>query len=82
VCTGKAGTVVRHLGPGRVRVPSLPLVVAILEDGTEQPGVRIAWATEVVGVAGYENVPFEVARIVDVRPDPAPEDEPDDDAPF
>jgi hypothetical protein len=57
-------------------------VAVVLHDGTEQGGVRIAWATEVVGVDGFDRIPFEVARIVDVRPDPAPQDEQDDSMPF
>jgi hypothetical protein len=57
-------------------------VAVVLDDGTEQGGVRVAWATEVVGVDGYDRLPFEVARIVDVRPDPAPEEEQNDAAPF
>ncbi len=57
-------------------------VAVVFDDGTEQRGVRVAWATEVVGVDGYDRLPFEIARIVDVRPDPALEDEQDDDAPF
>jgi CBS domain-containing protein len=57
-------------------------VAVVLDDGTEQRGVRVAWATEVVGVDGYDRLPFEVARIIDVRPDPSPEDEQDDAAPF
>lgn len=56
-------------------------VAVVLDDGTEQRGVRVAWATEVVGVDGYDRLPFEVARVVDVRPDPAPADE-QDYAPF
>jgi hypothetical protein len=57
-------------------------VAVVLDDGTEQGGLRVAWATEVVGVDGYDRLPFEVARIVDVRPDPAPEEEQNDAAPF
>jgi len=57
-------------------------VAVVLDSGNEQEGVRVAWSTEVVGVDGHEGIPFEVARIVDVRPDPAREDEYDDGAPF
>lgn len=57
-------------------------VAVSLDNGNEQEGVRVAWATEVVGVDGHEGIPFEVARIVDVRPDPAREDEYVDAAPF
>jgi hypothetical protein len=50
-------------------------VTVVLDDGTEHGGVRVAWATEVVGVDGQEEIPFEVARIVDVQPDPAPDED-------
>jgi hypothetical protein len=53
-------------------------VVAILDNGTEVPGVRVLWATEVVGVDGEEQISFDTARVVDVRPDPTPEREPDE----
>jgi hypothetical protein len=46
------------------------------------PGVRVLWATEVVGVGGHDRLPFDVARIVDVRADPEPEQEPDENAPL
>jgi hypothetical protein len=57
-------------------------VTVALDDGTEHEGVHVAWATEVVRVDGHDNIPFDVARIVEVRPDPAPEVELGDDAPF
>jgi hypothetical protein len=57
-------------------------VVTVLDDGTEVPGVRVLWATEVVAVDGHERIPFEVGSIVDVRPDPTPEHEPDETEPF
>lgn len=57
-------------------------VTVVLDDGTAHGGVRVAWATEVVGMDGHEDLPFEVARIVDVRPDPAPEDASGDAEPF
>jgi hypothetical protein len=56
-------------------------VVAVLDDGTEVPGVHVLWATEVVWVEGHEAVPFVAARIVDVRADPAPEIESNADSP-
>jgi hypothetical protein len=57
-------------------------VVVVLDDGMEFSGVHVLWATEVVWVEGHEGLPFEVARVIDVRNDPAPEVESDDDAPF
>jgi hypothetical protein len=57
-------------------------VVAVLDDGTEVPGVRVLWNTEVVAVDGHERIPFDVASVVDVRPDPTPEREPDETEPF
>ena len=56
-------------------------VAVVLDDGIEQLGVHVAWATEVVGVDGHDRLPFEVARIVDVRPDPEAEDDEADRAP-
>jgi hypothetical protein len=56
-------------------------VVAVLDDGTEVPGVRVLWATEVVAVDGHERIPFDVGS-VDVRPDSWPEHEPDETEPF
>jgi hypothetical protein len=57
-------------------------VVAILGDGTEVPGVRVLWATEVVAMDTHERIPFDVENVVDVRADPTPEHDPDDAAPF
>lgn len=57
-------------------------VVALLDDGTEVPGVRVLWATEVVAVDGHERIPFDVGTVVDVRPDPMPEHKPDEAEPF
>ena len=58
-------------------------VTAVLADGGEVPGVRVLWATEVVGVDGEHGIPFQVADVVDVRPNPRPEpDEGDAAAPF
>jgi hypothetical protein len=51
-------------------------VVAVLRDGTEVPGVRVLWATEVVAVDGHDHIPFDVAPVVDVRADQGPEREP------
>lgn len=48
-------------------------VIAVLRDGTEVPGVRVLWATEVVGVDGHHHIPFQLGDIVDVRSDPSPE---------
>lgn len=57
-------------------------VAVVLDDGTEYEGVHVAWATEVVGVDSHDDIPFEAARIVEVRPGRAPEDDSGDDAPF
>ncbi len=57
-------------------------VTVVLDDGTTHGGVRVAWATEVVGMDGHEELPFEAGRIVDIRPDPAPQDAPGDIEPF
>jgi hypothetical protein len=57
-------------------------VGVVLDDGTEHEGVRVAWATEVVVVDGHDDIPFDVAGIVEVRPDPACEADHDDDGPF
>ena len=57
-------------------------VVAVLDDGTEVPGVRVLWATEVVAVDAQEGIPFVVGTVVDVRADPRPEHDPDDTKPF
>ena len=57
-------------------------VVAILADGTEVPGVRVLWATEVVGVDGQNAIAFDVGTIVDARADPRPEQQPDEAEPF
>jgi hypothetical protein len=57
-------------------------VAVTLDDDTEYEGVRVAWATEVVGVDGHEEIPFDVARIVEVRSDPAREEDLEEDAPF
>jgi hypothetical protein len=57
-------------------------VVAILDYGTEVPGVRVLWATEVVAVEAYERIPFDVETVVDVRADPRAKDDPDDTEPF
>jgi hypothetical protein len=57
----------------------LKRVAVTLENGSEYHGVRVAWGIEVVGVIGYDAVPFDVASIVDVRHDPAPERGPDAD---
>jgi hypothetical protein len=57
-------------------------VVAVLRDGTEFPGVRVLWATEVVGADGHLGIPFAVEDVVDARPDPSPDAEPDANVPF
>jgi hypothetical protein len=57
-------------------------VVAVLDDKTEVPGVRVLWATEVVAVDGHERIPFDVGSVVDLRQDPTPEAEPDETGPF
>jgi hypothetical protein len=57
-------------------------VVVSLDDGTDLPGVHVLWATEVVRVEGYDDLPFETARVVDVRPDPPDRAEADDDPRF
>jgi hypothetical protein len=50
-------------------------VAVTLEDGTEYPGVRVAWNKEVVGVMDYDRLPFQVAAIAGVRHDPYPQHE-------
>jgi hypothetical protein len=57
-------------------------VVVVLDDGTEVPGVHVLWGTVVGRVEGHADVPFDVARVVEVRRDLTPEPEPDEDAPF
>jgi hypothetical protein len=57
-------------------------VAVVLNDGTEHRGVHVAWATEIVRVEGCERVPFEGPQVIDVRPDPAPEDDENDHLPF
>lgn len=57
-------------------------VIAVLRDGTEVSGVRVLWATEVVGVDGQMGIPFAVEDVIDARPDPNPEPAPDADSPF
>jgi hypothetical protein len=57
-------------------------VVVVLDDGTEVPGVHVLWATVVGRVEGHSDVPFDVARVVEVRRDLTPEPEPDEDALF
>ncbi len=57
-------------------------VVVVLDDGTEVPGVWVLWATIVGRVEGEIGLPFEVSRIVDVRHDPPPPVELDDNARF
>jgi hypothetical protein len=47
-------------------------VAVVLEDGTEYTGVHVAWNTEVVAVQGHGGIPFDVARIADLRHDPFP----------
>jgi hypothetical protein len=57
-------------------------VAVTLDDGAEYEGVRVAWAIEVIGVDGYDGVPFDALRVVAVRRDPAPAAAPDDGALF
>jgi hypothetical protein len=59
-------------------------VKVTLDDGTEYGGVHVAWATEVVRVEGHNAIPFDVARVADVQPDPPPahDPEPESDLPF
>jgi hypothetical protein len=57
-------------------------VVLVLNDGTEVPGAWVLWATIVGRIEGETGLPFEVSRVVDVRHDPPPPVELDDDAPF
>ena len=57
-------------------------VVVVLDDGTEVSGVHVLWRTEVGRVEGHTNVPFDVARVVDVHLDLRPEPEPDEGARF
>jgi len=57
-------------------------VVAVLDDGTEVRGVHVLWRTEVGRVEGHADIPFDVARVVEVRRDSTPETDPDENAPF
>jgi hypothetical protein len=57
-------------------------VVVVLDDGSEVPGVHVLWNTVVGRVEGHAELPFDVARVVEVRPDLTPEPEPEDDGPF
>lgn len=43
------------------------LVTVILKDGREYQNVMILWNKEVVGVLGYEDIPFDVSDVKDVR---------------
>jgi len=43
------------------------LVTVILKDGIEYQNVIILWNKEVVGVLGYEDIPFDMTDIIDVR---------------
>ena len=42
-------------------------VTVILDDGTEYRTVYVAWAREVVRVGDSERIPFDPARVVQVR---------------
>jgi hypothetical protein len=57
-------------------------VVVVLDDGTEVPGVHVLWSTVVGRVEGHADVPFDVARVVEVRRDLTSESERDENAPF
>jgi hypothetical protein len=57
-------------------------VVVVLDDGTEVSGVHVLWTTVVGRVEGHAEVPFDVARVIDVRRDLTPEQESEEDAPF
>lgn len=46
-------------------------VAVAVEGGLEFGGVFVAWNREVVGVHGHSETPFEVEKVIDVRPDPA-----------
>jgi hypothetical protein len=43
-------------------------IAAILDDGTEYPDVVVAWSKEVIKVEGFERLPFDTSRIVEIRP--------------
>jgi hypothetical protein len=45
------------------------LVTVILDDSTEYRQVLIAWSKEVIHVSGYERVPFDARKVVDIRYD-------------
>jgi hypothetical protein len=47
-------------------------IVVVLDDGTQYNGVHVGWCKEVLGIEGYETVPFDVGRIVEVKADPLP----------
>ncbi len=42
-------------------------VTIVLDDGTQIPDVFVAWGKEIVRVGANTDVPFDVARIVEVR---------------
>ena len=44
------------------------LVTAILQDGTKVENVFIAYRSQVLGVYGYDRLPFDVSEIVDLEP--------------
>lgn len=50
-------------------------VITVLRDGSEVSGVRVLWATEVVGVDGHLGIPFAVDDVINARPDPRPDGE-------
>jgi hypothetical protein len=45
-------------------------IVVVLDDGTTYGGVYVGWSKEVLWIEGHDTVPFNVARVVEVRHDP------------
>ena len=44
-------------------------VTIFLEDGTAYSKVLVAWSKEVIHASGYEDVPFDARKVVDVQHD-------------
>jgi hypothetical protein len=47
-------------------------IAVVLEGGATYSGVLVGWSKEVLIVEGHEGVPFDVARVAEVRHDPLP----------
>ncbi|NUM78430.1 hypothetical protein HUU40_29065 [candidate division KSB1 bacterium] len=42
-------------------------IAVILEDGTEYNNVYVSWNKEIISVDGFESIPFDVTKVVDIR---------------